>query len=119
LCCQSQNALIEPFCSADLSAAADWRKVVDYKQATWRLLPIGHPSRSVRYRAPRLIISDQHDAGPPSEEHWAVCPEQLRGALVPAEAELERFARRIADALPSGYDADPTVWGRMLAGLDQ
>ena len=115
--CQSQNVLIEPFCCADLNDAADWRNVADYREATWSLLPIGHPSQSVRYRAPCLIISDQHDLKPPTEERWAVCPDQLRVALVPANIELERFARRIADALPSGYEADPTLWGRKLAGL--
>ena len=54
--CQSQNVLIEPGCCGDLGDAASWRRVADYRGPVAPAL-IGHPSLSVLYRAPRLIIS--------------------------------------------------------------
>jgi hypothetical protein len=118
--CQSQSVLIEPGCCADLGDVAGWRKVVGYRQAEWRLLPIGHPSQWVLYRTPRLIISDLHEAvEPPPTARWAICPDQLQVALVAAEIELERFAGQIAGALPSRYEADARRMGRTLAGLNE
>jgi hypothetical protein len=117
--CQSQSVVAEPGCCADLGDIAGWRKIAGYRQAEWRLLPIGHPSQSVLYRAPRLIISDRHEAVWPPAARWAVCPDQLQVALVPAEIELERFAGQIAGALPSRYQADAHRMGRILAGLNE
>jgi hypothetical protein len=116
--CQSQNVLIEPGCCGDLGNVASWRKVVGYRQAEWHPLWIGHPSLSVLYRAPRLIISSPHDAEDPTAR-WAVCPDQLRDAAVAAEVELERFAGQITSAMPLGCEVDPHLMGRKLAGLAQ
>jgi hypothetical protein len=116
--CRSQNVLVEPGCCADLGNAAGWRDAAGYREAEWRTLWIGHPWLSVQYLAPRLIISDRHEAEPPVAR-WAIGPDLLEAALVPAEIELERFARRIGDALPSGYEGDPGLTGRKLAGLVQ
>jgi hypothetical protein len=71
---------------------------------------------SVLYHAPRLIISGPHELWHPTAR-WAVCPDQLQVAVVAADAELERFAGQIADALPSGSEAAPSLMGRKLAGL--
>lgn len=114
--CQSQNVLIEPGCCADLGHVASWRDVVGYRQAEWRAVWIGHPWVSARYDAPRLVISSPHEAEEPVAS-LAVCPDRLQAALVAAVIELERFAQRIADALPSGYEADHRLMGRRLAGL--
>jgi hypothetical protein len=116
--CQSQHVLVEPGCCGDLGNIASWRKVVGYRQAKWHLLWIGHPSLSALYRAPRLIISNPHDAEDPTAR-WAVCPDQLQVAIEAAEIELERFARQIAGALPSDYKVESELMGRKLAGLDQ
>jgi hypothetical protein len=116
--CQSQNVLIEPGCCADLGDTANWRDVVGYRQAEWRTLGIGHPSLSILYHAPQLIISSPHEGKYPTARR-AVGPEQLRFAVVAAEVELERFARQIAIALPSGYEADSHLIARKLAGLGQ
>jgi len=43
LYCKSENVVIEPGCCADLSDASRWHEVVDYKEAAWWPLPIGHP----------------------------------------------------------------------------
>jgi len=114
--CRSQNALIEPGCCGDLGNVAGWRNAVGYRQGEWHPLWIGHPSLSTLYRAPRLIISSPHDAEDPTSR-WAVCPDQLQVAIEGAEIELERFAGRIAEALPPAYEADPHLLGRKLAGL--
>jgi hypothetical protein len=114
--CQSQNVLIEPGCCGDLGNAASWRRVAGYRRAEWHPLWIGHPSLSVLYRAPRLIISSPHDAEDPTAR-WAVCPDQLQVAIESAEIELERFARQIAVALPSDYKVESRLMGRKLAGL--
>jgi hypothetical protein len=116
--CQPQNVLMEPGCCADLGDAANWRDVVGYRQTEWRTLWIGHPWLSVLYHAPRLIISDPHEGTDPTAR-WAVCPDQLQVAVGAAEVELERFARQIAGALPSGYEADSRRMARKLAGLGQ
>lgn len=116
--CQSQNVLIEPGCCADLGNVADWREVVGYKGAEWRVLWIGHPWLSARYEAPRLIISGPHEGEDPAAR-WSACPDQLQAALVAAEVELERFAGQISRALPSRYEADSRRMGRRLAGLDR
>jgi len=116
LYCKSENVVIEPGCCADLSGEARWHEVVDYKEAAWWPLPIGHPTQWVQYRAPRLIISSVQETTDPIAR-WAVCPERLRGALVPALAELERFAERMAGALPFNYEGEALLVGRKLAGL--
>jgi hypothetical protein len=115
---RSQSVLIEPGCCADLGDAAGWRDVVGYREAGWRTLWIGHPWLSVHYHAPRLVISDPHEATDPVAR-WAVCPDRLQAALVPAQAELERFARQVADALPSSNQSDSSRMARKLAGLGQ
>src|SRR5262245_1516280 len=112
----SSFVVIEPGCCADLSDAARWHEVVDYKEAAWWPLPIGHPTQWVQYRAPRLIISSVQETTDPIAR-WAVCPERLRGALVPGLAELEQFAERRAGALPFNYEGEALLVGRKLAGL--
>lgn len=109
---RAQDVLIEPACCGDLGNAADWRDVAGYREDVWRMLWIGHPWVSVRYDAPRLIISAPHEQQAPVAR-WSVDPDQLRAAFAPAEAALERFARQIAEALPHGYEAN----ARKLAGL--
>ena len=116
--CQSQ-VLIEPGCCADLGDVAGWREAVGYRQAKWQPVSNGHPWVSVRYDAPRLILSDPHEGKYSPTARWAVCPDQLRDAVVAAEVELERFAGQITSAMPSGYEVDPHLMGRKLAGLAQ
>jgi hypothetical protein len=116
--CQSKNVLIEPTCCGDLANIAYWREAAGYRQAKWHPLWIGHPSLSVLYRAPRLIISSPHDAEPPAAS-WAVCPDQLEAAVAAAQIELEQFAEQIARALPSAYEADAHLISRTMAGLGQ
>jgi hypothetical protein len=113
---QSQNVLIEPGCCADLGDVAGWREAVGHRRTEWRSLSLGHPWVSVQYRAPQMIISSPHNGNFPTAR-WAVCPDQLRVAVVAAELELERFAGRITAAMPAGYRVDPHPMGRKLAGL--
>src|SRR5262245_12790730 len=61
----SSFVVIEPGCCANLSDAARWHEVVDYKEAAWWPLPIGHPTHWVQYRAPRLIISSVQETTDP------------------------------------------------------
>jgi hypothetical protein len=113
---QSQNVLIEPGCCADLGAIAGWREAVGYRQAEWQDVSNGHPWVSVRYDAPRLIISSPHQGEPPTAR-WAVHPDQLQIAVVAAEFELDRFAMQVTAAMPSGFELDPHLMGQKLAGL--
>jgi hypothetical protein len=113
---QSRTVLIEPGCCADLGAIARWREAVGYRQAEWQDASSGHPSVSVRYDAPRLIISSPHQGEPPTAR-WAVHPDQLQVAVVAAEFELDRFASQVAAAMPSGFELDPHLMGQKLAGL--
>src|SRR5262245_41267981 len=112
--CQSQ-VLVEPGCCGDLGDISGWRRVVSYRRAAWWPLPMGHPSSSVLYQAPRLMISTPHEAAEPPTARWAVCPDQLQVALVPAEIEQERFAGQITAAMPSGCEVDAHQLGRRLA----
>jgi hypothetical protein len=113
----SQGVAVEPTCCADLGNVADWRRAVECRDAVWQMLWIGHPWLSVMFQAPRLMISEPNESESPIAR-WAVAPEQLERALVAAEAELERFAERIAAVLRSqGYGGDPNAMGRRLAGL--
>lgn len=114
--CQSRNVLIEPGCCADLGDVANWRQVVGCRQAEWQTLWIGHPWLSVRYDAPRLIVSDPHEGESPTPR-WAVCPDQLQAALVAAEGELERFAGQIEGALPADDAAGSREMSHKLAGI--
>jgi len=115
---QSRTVLIEPGCCADLGAIAGWREAVGYRQAEWQDVSNGHPSVSVRYDAPRLIISSPHQGEPPTAR-WAVHPDQLQVAVVAAEFELDRFASQVTAAMPSGFELDPHLMGQKLAGLAQ
>lgn len=115
---QSQNVLIEPGCCADLGDIARWREAVGYRQAEWHNVSNGHPWVSVRYDAPRLIISGPHEGQPPTAS-WALHPDQLQLAVVAAEVELNRFAGIVTAAMPSGFEIDPHLMGRKLAGLAQ
>lgn len=117
--CQSRNVLIEPGCCADLGDVAGWRKAVGYRQTKWQNLSNGHPWLSVQYHPPRLILSSPHEGGSSPTARWAVCPDQLRDAVVAAEVELARFAGQITSAMPSGCEVDPHLMGRKLAGLGQ
>jgi hypothetical protein len=116
--CQSQNVLIEPTCCGDLANIAYWREATGYRQSKWHPLWIGHPSLSVLYRAPRLIISSPHDAEPPTAS-WAVCPDRLEAAVAAAQIELEQFAEQIAPVLPPAYGANARAISRTMAGLGQ
>jgi len=116
--CQSQ-VLIEPGCCADLGDVAGWRKAVGYRQTKWQPVSNGHPCVLARYDAPRLIVSEPQDGVSSPTARWAVCPDQLRDAVVAAEVEQERFAGQITSAMPSGYGVDPHLMGRKLAGLAQ
>ena len=116
--CQSQ-VLIEPGCCADLGDIAGWREAVGYKKGKWENVSNGHPWVSIRYDAPRLILSDPHNGENSPTARWAVCPDQLRNAVLAAEVEQERFAGQITSAIPSGYEVDPHLMGRKLAGLAQ
>jgi len=113
---QSRTVLIEPGCCADLGAIAGWREAVGYRQAEWQDVSNGHPSVSVRYDAPRLIISSPHQ-GEPLTARWAVHPDQLQVAVMAAEFELDRFASQVTAAMPSGFELDPHLMGQKLAGL--
>jgi hypothetical protein len=115
---QSQKVLIEPGCCADLGDIACWREAAGYRRAEWRSLSRGHPSVSVQYRAPQMIISSPHEGNSPTAR-WAVCPEQFRDAVVAAELELERFPGRITAAMPAGYGVNPHLMGRKLADLGE
>jgi hypothetical protein len=113
----SQGVAVEPTCCADLGNVADWRHVVECREAVWQTLWIGHPWLSVMFQAPRLMISEPHESETPIAR-WALVPEQLERALVTAEAELERLAERIAAIPPlRDYGGDPKLMGRRLAGL--
>jgi hypothetical protein len=113
------QVLIEPGCCADLSDIAGWRRAVGYRQARWENVSNGHPWVSARYDAPRLILSDPHEGQYPLTARWAVCPDQLRDAVVAAEVDIERFAGLITSAMPSGYEVDAHQLGRKLAGFAQ
>jgi hypothetical protein len=116
--CQSQ-VLIEPGCCADLGDIAGWRQAVGYRQATWQPVSNGHPCVLARYDAPRLILSEPQEGDHALTGRWSVCPDQLRDAVVAAEVEQERFAGQITSAMPSGYEVDPHLMGRRLAGSAQ
>jgi hypothetical protein len=113
---QSQ-VLIEPGCCADLGDISGWRRAVGYRQAKWENVSNGHPWVSARYDAPRLILSDPYEGQHPLTARWAICPDQLRDAVVAAEFELDRFARQVTAAMPSGFELDPHLMGQKLAGL--
>ena len=95
---------------------AGWRRAVGYRQAKWQDVSNGHPSVSVRYDAPRLILSNPHEGEYSPTARWAVCPAQLRDAVVAAEAELEQFAEQITSAMPLDCEVDPRLMGRKLGG---
>jgi hypothetical protein len=113
------EVLIEPGCCADLSDIAGWRQAVGYRQAKWANVSNGHPWVSARYDAARLILSEPHQGQYPPTARWAVCPDQLRDAVVAAEVEMQRFAGQITAAMPSGYAVDAQQLGRKLAGIAQ
>ena len=113
------QVLIEPGCCADLSDSAGWRRAVAYRQAKWQNVSNGHPWVSVRYEAPRLILSEPHQGQHPPTARWAVCPDQLRDAVIAAEVEMQRFAGQITAAMPSRYAVDAHQLGRKLAGFAQ
>jgi hypothetical protein len=116
---QPQNVLIEPSCCADLGNIADWREAVRSRETAWQMLWIGHPWVSVMFQQPWLIISDRHESESPVA-HCAVCPDKLEQAVVAAEVELERFAKRLAPVLSRmGYAGDSELMGWKLAGLQR
>jgi hypothetical protein len=116
--CPTADVLIEPGCCADLGDVANWMEAANYRQTDWHPLWIGHPWLSVRFEEPWLIISDLHESDNPTAR-WAVSPDGFQRAVVAAKAELDRFARQIATALPIlGYQGDNHLMGQKLAGLD-
>jgi hypothetical protein len=114
--------LIEPTCCGDLANIAYWREAAGYRQAKWHPLWIGHPSLSVLYRAPRLIISNPHDGEHPTAS-WAVCPDRLEVAVAAAQIELEQFAEEIAYMIAplsmpiSGDVSSPPSFGSIRAPI--
>jgi hypothetical protein len=115
--CTTPDVLIEPGCCADLGDVANWMEAANYRQADWHMLWIGHPWLSVKYEAPWLIISDQHESENPTAR-WAICPDELHRAVVAAKAEMDRFARQIAVVLAIlGCQGDTHLMGRKLAGI--
>lgn len=115
--CRPHDQWVEPGCCADLGDAANWREAAAYRQPEWQMLWIGHPWLSVRYQAPWLVLSGEHESDTPTAR-WAVRPEDLQQAVVAAEVELERFAGQVASALVAlGYQGNPDLMGQKLAGL--
>jgi hypothetical protein len=113
----SGEVLVEPGCCSDLGDLADWRAAARHREAEWRMVWIGHPWVSVRYRQPWLVLSQAHESAEP-EERWAFRPDHLERALAVAAAELESFAGRLAAVLPLlGYPGEPLSLARRLAGL--
>ena len=88
-----------------------------YRQTGWQPDSNGHPSVLARYDAPRLVLSEPQEGESSPTASWAVWPRQRRRAVAKSEVELERFARQITSAMPSGYGVDPRLMGRKLAGL--
>jgi hypothetical protein len=113
---EQSQVLIEPGCCGDLGDIAGWRRAVGYREAKWKNVSNGHPWVSVRYDGPRLIISGPHQGEPPTPR-WAVHPDQLQFAVVAAEVELDRFARQVTAAMPSGFELDHHLMGQKLVGL--
>jgi hypothetical protein len=113
-----RELVIEPTCCTDLGDLHHWRKAAVYRGDEWETLWIGHPWVSMRYESPWLILSDLHEGGEPSAR-WAVRPEDVGGAVTEAEAELLRFATRVADVLPEmGWGGDADRAARKIVGLD-
>jgi hypothetical protein len=104
--CQSQ-VLIEPGCCADLGDVAGWRQAVRYRQTKWQAVSNGHPGVLARYDAPRLILSEPQEGESSPTASWAVCPDQLQGAVAKSEVELERFAGQITSAMPQAARSIP------------
>jgi hypothetical protein len=119
LALRQSQVLIEPGCCADLGDVAGWRQAAGYRQSGWKSVSNGHPWVSVRYDAPRLILSSPHEGKYPPTACWAVCPGELRDAVVAAEVEMKRFAGQITSAMPSGCELDAHLMGQKLAGLAQ
>ncbi|HEY4262901.1 MAG TPA: hypothetical protein VGM98_22265, partial [Schlesneria sp.] len=92
--------LIVPACCSDLGDIRNWESATTFRGDGWQVLWIGHPCISVRYQAPRLILSGQHESSEPIGR-WSVCPEELSTAISRAERLLSDFADRIADVLLS------------------
>jgi hypothetical protein len=117
--CSSSDVLIEPGCCADLGDACNWKEPAGYRGAEWKMLWIGHPWLSFRYREPWLVLSERHESNDPVER-WAVSPDELNRALDNAMIGLERFAGELARLLPLlGHRGDPVKMAHKLAGLEK
>lgn len=115
----THGLLAEPRCCADLSDTANWRAAATCTQPEWQMLWIGHPWLSVKCQTPWLMIGDKLETTP-TEERWAISPDELVRAVATAESELGRFSGQIAMILTSlGYGGDTERMGRKLTGLEQ
>jgi hypothetical protein len=111
--------LLEPQCCTDFRDVANWRAAAPHRGGQWEMLWIGHPWLSVRFLKPWMILSHPHESDTPVAL-WAVPPDELLRALDEAEAEVERFAPRVAIALRSlEYVGDHDRLARQLLGLPQ
>lgn len=119
LCGASGEVVITPGCCADLGDAKNWKEASEYRNNEWQMLWIGHPWLSIRYESPWLVISEPTESASPSDR-WAISPDELHDAVEGAEAELESFARRIAQVLLSlSYNGDSNSMARQLAGVEE
>lgn len=119
LCDAAGEAVITPGCCADLGDAKNWKEASEFRGKEWEMLWIGHPWLSVRYESPWLVVSEPHESTSPSDQ-WAVSPDELHDVVEGAEAELESFARRIAQVLLAlSYNGDSNSMARQLAGIEQ
>lgn len=115
--CPTVDLLIEPACCGDLRNINDWKAAATYRGTEWQMLWIGHPWLSVRYDAPRLILSEPHESTEPCAR-WAILPAELDRAIVKAQSELERFAGGVARLLPAiNYQGDSAAMALRLAGM--
>jgi hypothetical protein len=113
----AQKVLLTPNCCSDLRNVAEWQEAARYRGADWKMLWIGHPWISVRYKPPVLLLSEPHESNDPVAR-WVVSPDNLDRAISGAVEELERFAGQVASVLAVlGYLDDLAPMARKLCGL--
>lgn len=115
--CPAVDLLIEPACCGDLGNIDDWKAAATCRGTEWQMLWIGHPWLSVRYDAPRLILSEPHESTEP-RARWGILPAELDRAIVKAQSDLMQFAGEMARHLPAtGYQGDSASMAHRLAGI--
>lgn len=118
LCSKDNGVIVEPTCCSDLGNIANWKAAAACENDLWEMLWIGHPWLSIKFRHPRLLLSEPHESNGPVER-WAVKPHELDQAITAAEAELSRFSTMIASALMNcGYKGDAVSMSLNLVGLN-